>query len=238
MARPYPRHWHEGFQFCLLLSGAGDLIYRGSRHFTPPHSLFIVNPGEAHANVARDREGCSFRTMVVRDEELPFFRTTVVFDNDLISLFLRLHITLEAPGAALEAESLLLDLLTALVSRHAGGHSGTQPVSTDSRAVRLARDYLDEHFAENISLTRLAEIANLSPFHLNRMFRTVLGMPPHAYQTQVRVIRAKVLLRQSGRIAEIASRTGFADQSHLTRHFKRLVGVTPGEYQRGPANGR
>jgi AraC-like DNA-binding protein len=61
-------------------------------------------------------------------------------------------------------------------------------------------------------------------------------MPPHAFQTQVRVSRAKTLLLEGWSISQVASQTGFADQSHLTRHFKRLVGVTPGRYQQSSKN--
>jgi AraC-like DNA-binding protein len=61
-------------------------------------------------------------------------------------------------------------------------------------------------------------------------------MPPHAFQTQARIARAKTLLRQGRAISEVARLTGFADQSHLTRHFKRLVKLTPGEYQQKSKN--
>ncbi len=89
-----------------------------------------------------------------------------------------------------------------------------------------------ENYADNVSMERLAQIANLSPFHLNRVFCSELGMPPHAFQTQVRIIKAKELLHRGWSISRVASVAGFADQSHLTRHFKRLIGVTPGEYRK------
>lgn len=97
-------------------------------------------------------------------------------------------------------------------------------------AVRRARDYLTDNYAENVSLERLSSVARLSPFYLSRVFCAELGLPPHAFQTQVRVNQAKRLLCQGLSAATVASETGFADQSHLTRHFKRLVGVPPGEY--------
>jgi AraC-like DNA-binding protein len=71
----------------------------------------------------------------------------------------------------------------------------------------------------------------LSPFHLLRVFRAAVGLPPHAYQIQLRVARAKELLRAGMPIAAVAVEVGFVDQSHLTRHFKRLVGVPPGRYR-------
>ncbi|MBI1877856.1 MAG: helix-turn-helix transcriptional regulator, partial [Chloroflexi bacterium] len=73
-------------------------------------------------------------------------------------------------------------------------------------------------------------ISNLSPFHLLRAFRAELGLPPHAYLTQIRIERAKALLAQGWPVAQVAFETGFADQSHLTKRFKGIVGVAPGQY--------
>lgn len=83
----------------------------------------------------------------------------------------------------------------------------------------------------NISLEQLAELTNLNRSYLIRVFRKTVGMPPYVYLTQVRVERAKLLLRQGMSPAETAIAVGMTDQSHLNRHFKRIVGVTPGQYR-------
>lgn len=93
------------------------------------------------------------------------------------------------------------------------------------------RDYLDAHYAANIPLDELARMVNVSAFHLNRVFRAEVGLPPHAYQMQVRVTRSKSLLAQGMSIDQVALEVGFYDQSHFTHHFKRLLGYTPGVYQ-------
>jgi AraC-like DNA-binding protein len=245
VARPVPRHWHEEYQFCLIQAGESELNYRGRNLPTPPASLFMVHPGEVHSNrVHDDNAGCSYRTLFVdaelmrraatdvqgKETDLPFFPTAVVFDEDLLRQYLNLHFALEQSSSSLERQVLLLDLLAGLISRFAETPARTRSFGSEREAVIRARDYLAEHYAENVSLERLARIANLSPFHFNRVFSEQLGMPPHAFQTQLRVSRAKTLLRQGWAISQVASETGFADQSHLTRHFKRLVGVPPGQY--------
>jgi AraC-like DNA-binding protein len=73
-------------------------------------------------------------------------------------------------------------------------------------------------------------VCDTSPFHLVRCFTDVVGMPPHAYLTQVRANRARALLLSGEGLSGVAYRCGFCDQSHLTRTFKRLFGVTPGSY--------
>jgi AraC-like DNA-binding protein len=99
-------------------------------------------------------------------------------------------------------------------------------------AVRKVRALIDDRFADPLTLAELAAHVGTSPFHLCRVFAHAIGMGPHAYQTQVRLNRAKQLLRAKLPIAEVAARAGFADQSHLHRHFRRHVGVTPGRYCR------
>ena len=250
VSRPVPRHWHEEYQLCLVQKGSGELVYRGDNLTTPPASLFVVHPGEVHSNRAHDRRGCSYRTIfagaelmrraaaAVRGKEsgLPFFPNAVVFDQDLIRQYLELHFAFERPASSLERQAALLDLLTALVARHAEERATPRPFGPERRAVTRARDYLVEHYDENVSLDDLAGVANLSPFHFSRVFSVQFGMPPHAFQIQLRVERAKALLREGWPIPQAASQTGFADQSHLTRHFKRLAVVTPGQYRQNSKN--
>ena len=111
----------------------------------------------------------------------------------------------------------------------AGSRSGAQP-----RAVSDALAFIHENYARELSLTDIAEAAHLSPFHLTRLFKQSLGVSPHQYLIQLRVNSARWLLSAgSGErsLAEVASAVGFADQSHLTRHFKRLTGQTPGQFR-------
>jgi len=244
VSRPVPRHWHEEYQLCLVQSGAGELIYRGRSLQTPPASLFMVHPGEVHSNRAFATSGCSYRTLFIEvelvrriaaelegaDQALPFFKTAVITDQDVIRQYLDLHLAFERPSSGLERQTLLLNFLADLIRRFSERSREPSSYGLERQAVRRACDYLAEHYAENVSLEKLACIANLSPFHFNRVFSEQLGLPPHAFQTQLRVLRAKVLLRQGYSISHVAAQTGFADQSHLTRHFKRLALVTPGQF--------
>jgi AraC-like DNA-binding protein len=245
VSRPVPRHWHEQFQFCFIEAGAGDITYRGDNHLTPPASLFIVHPGETHSNRCLNSSGCSYRTLFIepevvrtaateifgRDRGVPFFPATVVFDRDILALFLQLHVALEISASTLERQSLLRDFSTRLIARFSEQRLSLDSFNRKRIGVKRACEYLIEHYAENVSLEQLARVVGLSPFHFSRVFSEQVGMPPHSFQTQVRVARAKTLLLQGRSICQVADQTGFADQSHLNRHFKRLVGVTPGRYQ-------
>ena len=113
-------------------------------------------------------------------------------------------------------------------SRPSGGEgAGTRPISPTIRRV-LA--FMDENFAEPLSLAQLAALSNLSLHRFAAVFRQQVGMPPHQYLCRLRVAHAQSLLRQGTPPIAAAVETGFFDQSHLIRHFKRLCGVTPGQF--------
>jgi AraC-like DNA-binding protein len=244
-AEELPKHSHHEYQICLSLDFPGVYGYRGASHAVPVGSLSVIHPGEVHS--ARDPEerltSSSFRMMYVepallgeaaaevagRRGALPFFRDPIMEDRDLAWDFLRLHVALEGATPSLEQDTRLLSVLTQLVEHHAGIRSSPPP-GRERRAVKLAREYLEDNLGGSVSLEDLARLANLSPFHLARVFRDEVGLPPHAYQTQARLGRARSLLLRGWPAARVARETGFADQSHLTRRFKRLVGVTPGRY--------
>ncbi len=249
----WPRHSHEDFQIGVLLGGAARFGYRGSGHVAPPGSLSLLEPGEVHTGHAVEEADWTFRTAYLApallqnaaavvagrgEGHLPYFPQPVVVDAAVVGLFLELHAALEGPASGLERDTFLLCTLTLLVRRHAESGTAPRPARRERAAVRRVREYLEENYAENVSLDRLSAVARLSSFHLVRVFAAEVGLPPHAYQTQVRVNRARRLLSGGTSVVEAALATGFADQSHLTRLFKRLVGVTPGRFAgRGPPAG-
>ena len=240
-------HAHDEYQLGLSLNFPGEYTYRGSTYAVPAGSVSILHPGELHA--ARDVElrqvSAEFRMMylspelmqhTVRDiaerpESLPFFSTPVLLDVRIVSLFLSIHRALTEPSTSqLEKESLLLLLLQRLIRRYAHKPVPYRSLAIARPEVLRARDYLHAHAAQSVSLQELAQIAGLSPFHFARAFRQEVGLPPHRYQMQVRIDHARRLLAQGVSIANVATDTGFYDQSHFGWHFKRLVGVTPARY--------
>jgi AraC-like DNA-binding protein len=154
----------------------------------------------------------------------------VVFEGRVFRSFVGFHRALERGVTRLHRDSIFLGFCAEL-SRYLGNRDRfSSAAGREYRAVRRAREFLDQHFDRNVPLKELASVADLSPFYFHRVFCRETGMPPHAYQIQLRLIRAKALLRKGQPLALVASATGFADQSHLHRHFRRLMGVTPAEY--------
>lgn len=137
-------------------------------------------------------------------------------------------------GGNLLAESLGVALFVQLLRRcivspqAAEGEADTLP-DASRPALQEAADYLRDNLSANPALSDLAAIAGVSPAHFCTLFKRAMGMPPHRYLLNLRVDRAAHLLQRGDlSISQVATEVGFADQSHLTRHLKRLRGVTPG----------
>lgn len=93
--------------------------------------------------------------------------------------------------------------------------------------------FLDDHLGDSVNLDDLARLASVSRFHFARCFRSSTGESPMAFLRRLRIERAKQLLESGDQpISDIALELGFYDQSHFSRHFRRIVGTTPGRYAR------
>jgi transcriptional regulator GlxA family with amidase domain len=97
-------------------------------------------------------------------------------------------------------------------------------------AIRVVLDFIEENFAEPLALSDLAGLCGLSLHRFVTVFRTQVGLPPHQYVCRMRVRHARTLLQQGIPAASVAIDSGFCDQSHLSRHFKRQCGMTPGHF--------
>jgi AraC-like DNA-binding protein len=239
---PVAPHWHDEYQLCMIEDGGGVLRHGRAVHATPPGSLFVVAPGDVHSNHSNAAAGCSFRSLYVRPDvmaraaaelgaaRLPDFPRPLVDDADLVARYRRAHQRLEAGAPGLARESALLSALVTLLARCSFGAASPRAPGREPAAVARAREYLHAHFREPIALETLARVAGLSPFHLSRVFRELTGLPPHAYQVQLRVHHARRLIESGRPLAESARVAGFADQSHLSRHFRRMLALPPGAF--------
>ncbi|MBE9155910.1 AraC family transcriptional regulator [Nodosilinea sp. LEGE 06152] len=238
----FARHTHDTFAVGVIQQGTEVFAYRGATHRAPTGSVVLINPGEPHTGHAADASGWTYRMLYPAVSLLQrsiaetvagaiYFPEPVVHDPSLRGWMLRSHQALEQNVPRLEQDSRLLWTFAQLVARHADQQPRWRSPGRETRAIAQAREYLEAHYSENVSLDELAAIAHLSPFYFLRVFRQQVGLPPHGYLNQVRLRQAKRLLGQGRAIATVAHLTGFADQSHLTRQFKRTWGVTPGQYQ-------
>lgn len=239
-----PRHFHDELELNIKQGDGWQFNYRGTTHSVPSDTLVVTQPSEAHQAESKSDRDCTFRGLRVsvdllqqvatevagRKTDLPFFPMPLVHDRDFNTQFIRVHQAIERSTSRLEQQTLILDLLAQLILRYAENPLYLAKLGAEIQPVDRVRTYLEENYEREISLEQLARVANLSSFHLNRSFSKTFGMPPHAYQIQVRILQAKRLLRKARSIEQVAFETGFASQSHFGSHFKRLVCVTPRQY--------
>lgn len=245
-------HAHEEFFIAVTERGLANAVYRRDTHVVGPGELIVLNPQEAHAGGPPSQNSWTYRSLypgprlmrALMDEfpgagpSLPAFGGDVVRDREAAALLCRFHRLSELPGSSpLEREACLAEALVLLIGRHGKPAQEPRAPGRELSAIRRSRQYLEDHAEQNVSLDALARFAGLSAFHLCRVFRQATGMTPHAYQTQARVWRAKTLLRTGLPITQVATQAGFYDQAHFTRHFKRIMGLTPGRYATDTAAG-
>jgi AraC-like DNA-binding protein len=251
----FSKHFHESFAVGVIQAGALKFDYRGSSMLAAPGEINLCLAGEAHNGEAANEAGWQYRMLYLGNHWLhgalqgtggivqrqkpwtPFFTSGVLKDPELAAEMLHLHCSME-PGkaSALEQEGRLLSLLHRLVVRHSHPRPPERRVKSCPRAVSLTRDFLASNLTSNPSLSELGRIAGLSRFHLLRIFSREVGLTPHAFQVQMRLHKARALIRDGMPLADAALTSGFSDQSHLSRRFKKVYGLTPGQYQKSVTN--
>ncbi len=247
----FARHSHEGYGVGVIERGALGFSYRGAGLVAPQGAVNTVNPDEPHTGHSASEDGWTYRMfyfspdflaqtaqdMAGRRVPLPFFTSGVIHDPALAALLLRahaLHQAADLPNPLLARDCTLLQAFALLLARHSYEPPRSPRAGDEHAAVARVKEYLRSSFDTDASLpslclSDLAGIACLSPYHFIRVFARHTGLTPHAWLMQLRTHRAHELLRQGAPIAQAAASAGFADQSHLTKAFKRLLGYTPGQ---------
>ena len=240
----YARHSHAAYAIGVIEAGVGGNVYRGSTYLAPPQSVVVMMPEEVHTGYSAEGLPLTYRMLylspelvqeIAFDEDIrgiPYFREPVIEDSVLAERIRHLHCILEKSEDALERESCLFETILALFDYYAAESVPARIVSREQHIVSQMKEYLHAHLDSNITLAQLAQLTHRNPSYLIRLFRKVTGLPPCTYLTQIRVERAKQLLSQGYPTADVAQAVGFADQSHLTRRFKAIVGITPGRYRK------
>ena len=231
------------YRLVCIQSGTMDLQYRNTRGQAVEETFLVIEPGEI---CICQSKGSTYDCLHIdpawlqsfvteqfhREQPLPHFPSHPLFDPSLSRAVRDLARGSLSPVSRLQQDETLLSLLAQFLLSHAQDAGALPRLGREHPAVKRTKEYLQAHYAEEVSLQELAGVVNLSPFYLARVFRQEVGLPPHAYQTQLRLARAKTLLVQGYNVDYVAHETGFFDQSHFTQQFKRYYLVTPGTYRK------
>ncbi len=238
----FPNHFHEYYVLGFLESGRRRLSYQNTEHLIAAGDVLLFNPQDSHACEQADGDAMDYRCLNIPADAFekiaadvtgrvcrPRFTRPVIRDSEAASHLHELHRLIMAGRAGLEKEEILYFLIEHLISAHA--EPGLTAPPSVSREIQSVRGYMESHFAEVIALDDLSRIAGLNKYTLLRTFTGQLGLAPHQYLQTIRIGRAKKMLEAGFQPLEAALATGFADQSHFTKFFKNLIGLTPRRYR-------
>ncbi|NEB10945.1 AraC family transcriptional regulator [Streptomyces coelicoflavus] len=242
----YPMHVHDAWTLLIVDDGAVRYDLDRHEHGTPHDTVSLLPPHVPHNGSPATPDGFRKRVLYLDASRLgdeligPAVDAPDLRDPVLRRRVGQLHAALALPGDELEAESRLTLIGERLRThlRPRGDEAPAPrdpvpraPVRRDPALARRLRELLDERVVEGVGLEEAAALVSAHPAHLVRAFSGAYGIAPHQYLMSRRVGLARRLLLAGRAPADVAGATGFYDQAHLTRHFKRLVGVTPGRYR-------
>ncbi len=243
VANEFPRHVHNRFCIGIVLKGARVIYCGGISTKIPEDSLFVINPGESHT-CKSGHEGHSYFTVCIEAESMktsasqitgkesaiPYFKNVLLCDKELVSEIRRFISLVVNTCSSLERESVLSSFLSTLIMRYGNEPPAPRQTSSHEGAIERACEFIRMYYSQDLLLKQLSREACLSPFYFQRLFLENTGISPHEYVIQFRIKKAQELLAKGHSIAGVALDTGFVDQSHFTRSFKRVTGITPGGY--------
>ncbi|TEW52350.1 AraC family transcriptional regulator [Psychromonas algicola] len=242
----FSKHVHEGYTIGVIEYGAQRFFRSGASHVAGQSSIILVNADDVHTGQSAAENGWGYKAMYPTPEHFsqistdlyhgknlaPYFQSSVINDPYLADQLRLIFAQLEENGSQLLMETLFYSALMSLTLRHSSFLDLPKETSGSRSKLLLAKEFLDSYPEEDISLIKLAEVADLSQFHFIRQFKKHFNLSPHAYQIQVRLKKAKALLKLGVKPSQVSTDCGFYDQSHFTHHFKKALGTTPSRFQK------
>lgn len=233
-------HRHDTYALGLTLEGVQAFRYRGMVRYSQPGNIIVLHPDELHDGGAGTDEGLRYRMMYLppdmligalgdRPRGLPFVPSPVIDDRAFAANLSEAMQDLDGEIDGLQIDGVLTGIADALM-RHADSPGTMSGRKYDHAAIRRACDYLQSKSDRQISSGELENVSGLDRFTLARQFRMSLGTSPHRYLVMRRLEKARGMIGSGRSLVDIALETGFSDQAHFTRHFKKAHGMTPGRW--------
>lgn len=233
-------HRHDTYAIGHTLSGVQSFDYRGEARDSAAGHVMVLHPDEQHDGHAGSDTGFRYRMLYVEPQlirqalgddtgALPFVPDPVSTDRQLVNAVVPALEDVDARVEDLQFDQIVSSLAHALAAADPS-YPGRKMSPVHVRAVAEARAYLDAHASETVTSEDLETVTGLDRYQLARHFRSSLGTSPYRYLTMRRLDNARRLMRQGDSLSAAAADSGFADQSHMTRQFKKAYGMSPGRW--------
>ncbi|WP_341365165.1 AraC family transcriptional regulator [Thalassospira sp. SN3W] len=232
-------HRHDTYALGITMQGVQTFNYRGSSCASQPGNVIILHPDEVHDGGAGTEDGLRYRMLYLEPSllrqglgtdtaSLPFVSDPVIADSQLAATLASMLAHLDEDVDPLLIDQFISDIATGL-ARHT--KNSMKPIGFLAlERMERARQYLEDNFDRPVQSAELEEVTGLDRYRLIRQFRACFGTTPYRYLIMRRLQKARILISLRQPMVDIAGDTGFADQSHLNRHFKRAFGITPGRW--------
>ena len=243
VVQKFPAHFHEYFVVGYIENGTRTLFADGAQRELSAGDIILFNPRESHCCAPVNGSPLDYRAVnipapvmcraakeITGCDDFRFSQTVVSERPTLAAAISCLYRAIVDKAPQLEREEAFFVLTEQLAEEFAASARPEETESSD-RVAELRR-YIEEHFAENITMKQLLSMTNFSRSYLFTVFTKETGLTPYRYLQTVRLERAKKMLAEGMAPAEAAAEAGFADQSHFTNFFKEFIGLTPRQYQR------
>jgi AraC-like DNA-binding protein len=238
----FPNHFHEYYVCGFVESGRRLLSCKNQQYAIESGDLVLFNPFDNHTCEQMDDQALNWRCLNIEKDvmgqiskeitgrhDFPIFQYNVVCKSDLIPDLRELHDRIISGSMEFDKEEDFYFLMERLIAEYAKtvGECQMQP---DVR-IEIVCDYIENHYAERITLADLSDVSGVNKYTLLRNFTMEKGITPYQYLSTTRVNYGKRLLELGKSSMEVALEVGFSDQSHFTRFFKNFIGITPKLYQ-------
>lgn len=244
IVQKFPNHFHEYYVIGFVEGGRRRLWCKNREYNLQAGDFILFNPRDNHFCAPENGEILDYRAVNIEPkvmenavEEItgkvymPYFTQNVVYQSDLTRPLNDLYTGIIRHAPKLEREEAFFFLLEQVLQEYASPFDEVD-ISQPNQQIKNLCAYMEEHFAENITLDELLSMTNFGKSYLLRSFTKQVGVSPYRYLQTIRLDRAKKFLEQGITPIDAASMAGFSDQSHFTNFFKEFIGLTPKQYQR------
>ena len=244
IVQKFPNHFHEYYVIGFIEGGKRHLWCKGKEYDTSAGDLILFNPRDNHYCAPVNGELLDYRAVNIKPEVMsravkeitgeaymPYFTETVVYKSDIAQSVQDLYRAVLNDAPLLEKEENLFFLLDQILREYASDFESAD-VLRPNRQIQSLCQYMEEHFAENVTLDELLSMTDFGKSYLLRSFTRQTGVSPYRYLQTIRLDKAKRFLEEGIAPIDAAGMAGFSGQSHFTHFFKEFIGLTPKQYQR------
>lgn len=244
IVQKFPNHFHDFYVIGFIEGGKRHLWCKGKEYDLCANDLVLFNPRDNHYCSPVRGELLDYRAVNISSEVMlraakeimgknctPHFTQNVVYQSEIAMAVGDVYHAILTEAPRLQKEEAFFYLLEQVLQEYASSFENIENTEPDEQ-IKMLCFYMEQHFAENITLEDLLSMTSFGKSYLLRLFTKQLGVSPYRYLQTIRIDKAKKLLEQGMEPIEVADRTGFSDQSHFTNFFKSFIGLTPKQYQR------